>query len=274
MIDFGLSDVVLAIAATIFAWWAGTAALLVLDRRAPGGAVAAGVLTVAVGLLGLYGAWASASTTTQAAAYVGFASGLALWAALEFAFLSGWITGPERRPCPEGADTLLRFGLAVRALLHHELSLLAGAAALFAVSQGAPNLTALLTFCVLWAMRASAKLNIFLGVPNLTTEFLPARLDYLASYFRTASFNALFPVSVTLGAAAAMAASLWAAGAAPGSFDRASWTLVATLLWLGVLEHWFLVLPVPDAALWRWLLNDKPLKRLWMKSPGSERLKT
>jgi len=30
--------------------------------------------------------------------------------------------------------------------------------------------------------------------------------------------------------------------------------MLATMLALAVLEHWFLVLPVPDAALWRWAM--------------------
>jgi hypothetical protein len=32
----------------------------------------------------------------------------------------------------------------------------------------------------------------------------------------------------------------------------AGFTILGTLMALAVLEHWFLVLPVPVAALWRW----------------------
>jgi hypothetical protein len=34
-------------------------------------------------------------------------------------------------------------------------------------------------------------------------------------------------------------------------------TLVTALLALAVLEHWFLVLPVPDEALWTWACRSK-----------------
>ena len=47
-------------------------------------------------------------------------------------------------------------------------------------------------------MRESAKLNLFLGVRNLSEEFLPAHLAYLQSYFRRRSMNMLFPFSVTV----------------------------------------------------------------------------
>ena len=101
-------------------------------------------------------------------------------------------------------------------------------------------------------MRVSAKLNIFLGVPNLTVDFLPVQLGYLKSYFRVAVFNPLFPVSVAVGTLAALllgeAAGVAASGAAVG------FTMLSALVALGTLEHWFLVLPMKDAALWRWAM--------------------
>ena len=39
------------------------------------------------------------------------------------------------------------------------------------------------------------------------------------------------------------------------AFAVVGWTLVATLLALAILEHWFLVLPLPDAALWNWAVR-------------------
>ena len=41
-------------------------------------------------------------------------------------------------------------------------------------------------------------------------------------------------------------------------FDAAALTFVGTLLALAILEHWFLVLPLPDAALWSWILGAAP----------------
>ncbi len=52
-------------------------------------------------------------------------------------------------------------------------------------------------------MNLSARLNLFLGVRNLHAEFLPDHLAYLVCYLKRAPMNRLFPVSVTLGTAAA-----------------------------------------------------------------------
>ena len=44
--------------------------------------------------------------------------------------------------------------------------------------------------------------------------------------------------------------SVYAASASP--FDAVSAALVASLLSLAILEHWFLVLPLPSELLWKW----------------------
>ncbi|WP_281168002.1 DUF3623 family protein [Thioflavicoccus mobilis] len=41
------------------------------------------------------------------------------------------------------------------------------------------------------------------------------------------------------------------------TFKAASLTLIATLLALGILKHWFLVLPLPDSALWKSALGPR-----------------
>jgi putative photosynthetic complex assembly protein 2 len=104
-------------------------------------------------------------------------------------------------------------------------------------------------------MRLSAKLNIFLGVPNLAHEMLPPRLGYLKSYFRRRRFNFVFPLSVAL--------SVWGAftvggiafsGTASGAEATGAMLLLSILL-LGLLEHFFMVLPIQDSALWRWAMT-------------------
>jgi putative photosynthetic complex assembly protein 2 len=120
------------------------------------------------------------------------------------------------------------------------------------------------TYLVLWGMRQSAKVNVFLGVRNLGESFLPEHLKYLGTYFQRRPMNVLFPFSVTLGTGAA--ALVWwqllvDGGGSP--FQRAGLALTGTMLALGALEHWLLVLPLPTEALWRWGLRshagqDKP----------------
>ena len=88
-------------------------------------------------------------------------------------------------------------------MLHHELALLLLGALLVALTWHAPNHGALVTFTILWVMRQSAKLNVFLGVRNLNESFLPVHLEYLQSYFRRRAMNLLFPFSVIAGTAVA-----------------------------------------------------------------------
>jgi hypothetical protein len=57
----------------------------------------------------------------------------------------------------------------------------------------------------------------------------------------------------------------------PGAseFEVVSLILVANLLALGILEHWFLVLPLPDEALWAWALPSREADGE-MKNPSGQ----
>ena len=111
---------------------------------------------------------------------------------------------------------------------------------------------------VLWVMRLSAKLNVFLGVPNLNEEFLPEHLRYLKSFLTKKPMNLLFPVSVTLATIVTRAGRAGCRGRRKRArSSRRRCTFLGTLLALAILEHWFLVLPLPDAALWSWILGAR-----------------
>jgi hypothetical protein len=118
---------------------------------------------------------------------------------------------------------------------------------------------------VIWSIYSSsgleagtAKLNVFLGVPNLNIEWLPEHLRFLQSYMGQRSINHLFPVSVTVATVVVVLLLGEAAAAGASAFDTVALTLIATLLALAVLEHWFLVLPLPDEALWAWAFKPQP----------------
>jgi len=100
-------------------------------------------------------------------------------------------------------------------------------------------------------MRLSAKLNLFFGVPNLGERFLPPHLSYLKSFFRRRDMNFLFPFSVcastTVTVLLARAYQL-----SENYFLCTGYALVTSLLALGVLEHWFMVIPLPSERLWNW----------------------
>jgi hypothetical protein len=69
--------------------------------------------------------------------------------------------------------------------------------------------------------------------------------------------NLLFPVSVTLSTLATAAFVMAAMADTATDFETAGWSLLATLSALAVIEHWFLVVPLPATALWSWGLKSR-----------------
>lgn len=243
----------------LFLWWAGTGGVLLLVTRLPAGPALAGASVL--GLLGLAGAWVARGEEGAAGAYLGFVAGMAVWAANEASFLMGAVTGPRREPAPAGVTGFARFRAAAATLMHHELALAATILLLAGLSWGAPNQAAALMFVSLFLMRLSAKLNVFLGVPNWSDEMLPRRLAYLRTYFRTRPAGPLMPLSLlAIGAAAYWFGSAALTAAGPGGAAQAG--LVCALLALGALEHLLMIIPVRDSALWRWAApkpSQKPI---------------
>ena len=251
-----MSEIALPVLYTLFAWWFSTGVILYLDGLPR--ATFKWTLRGATLLLGaaLWGLVHTRNDTRVLGAYCAFTCALLVWAWQEVAFLLGVVTGPRRSPCPPGARGWRRAGFALQAVLYHELALVVLALAVLACVGDGSNRVGLWTYGALWAMRQSAKLNVFLGVRNLGESFLPEHLAYLKTYFQRRPLNALFPVPVTAGTVAAVA--VWWRLLQPGThaFDSAALALTGSLLALGALEHWLLVLPLPTEALWRWGLRS------------------
>ena len=215
-------------------------------------------------LAALAALWAIAATSgerTLAAALCAFTSAIILWGWHELSFLSGLLTGTRRTPCPPDARGWRRFAYATQTLIHHELAIAVTGVALAVWLWDAANPVALMTYVILWAMRISAKLNLFLGAPNVAEEFLPDDLAYLTTYFSRRPMNALFPVSVTAGTLVAAWCFMSAASPLALGFEVEVYALAGMLVALGTLEHWFLVLPYRDAALWQWYLKTRARRR-------------
>lgn len=250
-----MAEHLLPAAVAIFLWWFATGAILYLDGlRRETFRFSLGVATVLLAVA-VWGLTATRGLATPHGAVLAFLCGLTIWGWIELAFLTGVVTGPERRDCPPGLAGWPRFVRATRALLHHELAILAAAAWTASLTWDGANRVALWTVLLLWGMRLSAKLNLFLGVRNRGAEFLPDHLRYLGSYFGTARANPFLPVSL-LGSVA-VAALLLAGAFAPGAdaFAAVGFTLLGTLAALGALEHALMVLPLPGGALtalWGW----------------------
>ena len=254
MIQLGL-----AFMAALFTWWMSTGAIIFLCSL-PAKTFRWSMFGATLALApALYWLVRSSQNLGMASDYIAFVSALAVWAWIELSFLTGFVTGPRSLPCPADAKGLRRFGLAALTLLYHETAIVFAASAIVLLTWNAPNQTGTITFLILTAMRISAKLNIFLGVPNLTDEFLPARLSYLKSYFRKRDFNHLFPISIAGSTLVAIALAQLAITSTPQT--RSGYALSFALIALAILEHLFMIMPIPDAALWRWALPSKSVDK-------------
>jgi len=239
-----------------FLWWFTTGVVLWLcglPRPTYRWSLAGATLLLGLALLGLA---VSRHEATVPAAFQAFTCAVIVWGWLEMSYYMGLVTGPRQGPLSPGSGAWRRFTEGAATSLYHELAIVGTGLGLVALTAGTPNRVGAWTFLVLWAMRWSAKLNLFLGVPNLNEDFLPPHLRYLATYMRRRAMNPLFPVSVTAGTGV-VAWLLYPDGSLATPFDVAGAGLVATLLALAVLEHWFLVLPMNEAALWAWGLKSR-----------------
>ncbi|KAA6182840.1 DUF3623 domain-containing protein [Thiohalocapsa marina] len=245
----------IAVAYALFLWWFSTGVILYLDRRPastyPWSLLGATILAV----LSVLAVHAVRDHGTLFGAYVSFTAGVFIWGWMEMSYFMGFVTGPRKQPCPDGCGGWTRFWLAIQTSLYHELVIVAAGLGLAWLTWGAVNQVGTWTFVVLWWMRWSAKLNLFFGVPNLNEDWLPEHIRFLTSYLAKRPMNLLFPVSVSVATVVmcllvAAALDLPAAG-----FGAVALMLTSTLLALAILEHWFLVLPLADAALWNWALD-------------------
>jgi len=264
-------QVALPVLGAFFAWWFSTGLVLYLvnlPRRAHRWTLVGAFCALGIALWGLA---SSAADATESGAYAAFGWAIVAWGWQEICFLTGAAAGPRTTRCPESLVGWQRFVVAVQAILFHELQLLALGVAVVLATAGGANQVGLWTYLVLWAMRLSAKFNLFLGVPFVHADWLPAELRYLASYFRVRSMNWLFPATVS---GATIAAFILAQGAFAvdiGPFEMTARLLIAALLGLAILEHWFMVLPLPVMALWSGFKPRDDAKPVAFSAPTIDR---
>lgn len=232
-------------------WWSATAVVMFLDGlpRATFRWTLLG--TTVLQVVALYGLWATRDDSSVVGAYVAFTCAVLTWGWQEVFFLTGAITGSRRHACAADCSGWRHFRHGIQAISHHEISLLVAGAVLVAICWNAPNSIGLWTYLVLWGMRQSAKLNLFLGVRNLGIEFLPQHLRYLQSFFRRRGMNALFPWSMLACTVLVALLARQTLHPAATDFEAAGFALLTAIALLGLLEHVMLMLPIPADALWR-----------------------
>lgn len=252
-----MNSVSLAILYTVFVWWFSTGVILYLNglpRKSFKWTMSGATMIL---LAALYALQLTSHVSEVWAAYCAFTCAVLVWAWQEIGFLLGFVTGTRKTDCPDGAHGWRKFGLAAETILYHELALIVLGAMVWLMTKDGVNAIGFWTYLVLWAMRQSAKLNVYFGVRNLNEEFLPHHLKYLQTYFRRRPMNAFLPVSVVVSLIVVIPIWQSAVVAPTGGVESVGMALVATLLSLAILEHLFLVIPLPFEALWRWGLRSR-----------------
>jgi putative photosynthetic complex assembly protein 2 len=244
----------------LFVWWFSTGAIIFLDNLPRKTFKYSMIGASVVSLLCVYGLYRTSLHTTTLAAYEAFFFGLFAWGWQEISFYMGYVTGPRKDPCKEGCSGWAHFGHAIETSLWHELAIIASAIIIVDQTWGNPNQVGTWTFMVLWWMHQSAKLNVFFGVRNLNEEFLPEHLTFLKSFLKSKPMNLFFPISITISMVITTMLFEHAAHATT-VFERSGDTFLGTMMALAILEHWFLVIPLPAGKLWQWgLASRKPSK--------------
>lgn len=242
---------------TVAIWFLATGLIAWLDNRKRATFPRSLLLSGAAGLAGLIAILVAMQYAQVWAAYLAFLGALLVWSWQEIAFLTGAATGPRREEISPGITGWQRFTEASATVIHHEIALVLSALMLMTLTWFAPNQIGAMTFVLLYALRLSAKLNIFAGVPNSATDILPAHLAYLKSYYGPRRLRPALIVSV----AAICAFAIWtgsrAMEAPAGSAEAVGASLLFALAALGAIEHLFLALPFRDGALWGWALPNR-----------------
>lgn len=257
-----LQDFVLPVLYIVFLWWFTTGLIFATYGRSQRLThLVFQIMTVCL-FLAFGGLFAVRGSDSRTDVYVAVTCGVVIWGWQVASYYLGYVTGPLKATyIAPGKSLWERFTLAIQFLLFHELLAFITAVILFQITSGYPNRWGLWMYLALWLMHTSAKLNVFLGVRNFRIEILPRQLRHLDSLLTRQSFNLLFPFSITL-ATSAVIWLLYTSIAPEAILSHATGAiLIATMIALGLLEHWLLVLPV-SAIFWGWGFRPLPEKAL------------
>jgi putative photosynthetic complex assembly protein 2 len=164
------------------------------------------------------------------------------------AFFGGWIVGADV-PLPAADAGRLAVGvLATQAIWHHELMALGALGLAILLTGRGENRTGAWTVLLFYSAHQIAKINLFLGVPNPGTNFLPDGLVHFAAFYGPRAIQPFLVVSII--AFTGLAVATWStARAAVQPYLRTSSLLLCVLAALAALEYVVLGLPV-DLPIW------------------------
>jgi len=242
---------------TVAIWFVATGLIAWADNRERATFSRSLLVGSVAGIAGLLVILLSSLSVEVWAVYLSFIGALMVWGWHELSFLTGASAGPRRGPADPELTGAARFRQAAATVMHHEVALAVTALLLISLSWNVPNQIGATVFVLMFGMRLISKINLFVGVPNSTSEMLPDQLAYLKTYFGPNRLTLLLAASLA-GIAAVTAWFAQVALAAPvGSAAMVGASLLTTLALLGVLEHLFLALPFRDGMLWGWALPKR-----------------
>lgn len=121
------NPIIIACLVAVFSWWFFTGAILLAVRLCDRNSIGFRArVTTAVSpffVFGFGGLWYTSFTSDVQSVYLAFFSALAIWGWIEFAFLTGIITGPNTTDCPRVLMPFERFIRAWGTLAYHEILL-------------------------------------------------------------------------------------------------------------------------------------------------------
>ncbi|AOL95605.1 putative photosynthetic complex assembly protein2 [Porphyrobacter sp. LM 6] len=245
---------------TVAIWFIATGLIAWADNRERATFSTSLMVGSIAGITGLLVILVASLSTSVWAVYLAFIGALMVWGWHELSFLTGASAGPRRGPSDPSLTGIARFRQAAATVMHHEVALAVTALLLISLSWNVPNQIGATVFVLMFLMRLISKINLFVGVPNSTSEMLPDQLAYLKTYFGRNRMTALLIASIGVIAAV----TIWFAGlalAAPvGSSAMVGASLLTTLALLGALEHLFLALPFRDGMLWGWAMPKRKIR--------------
>lgn len=244
---------------TVMVWFIATGLVAWADNRPRATFSRSQMVGSISGIAGLVVILIASLSAEVWAVYIGFIGALMVWGWHEISFLTGAAAGPRRGPADPALTGLARFRQAAATVMHHEVALALTALLLISLSWDVPNQIGATVFVLMFAMRLTSKINLFVGVPNSSVEMLPDHLAYLKTYFGPNRMTLLLAISMIGIAAVATWFATLALAAPAGSAEMVGASLLFTLSLLGVIEHLFLSLPFRDGMLWGWALPSHKL---------------
>ena len=244
-----------AVLVVVAVWWLGTGIVLRLQQRLIPTNLSTSVGIIFIACLGFGVLLLTRQNLSWISIISGFISAVVVWGCIELSYYLGRIAGTHQSICPPSITTWARFKLALGTSIWHELLVTGLGLLLILLFYKASNTVGLYTYMVLWLMRWSAKLNLFLGVPNFNTSWIPARLAYISSYIRTGTITPFFFISIL--SASFVVFQLLSKSTQVGIEQPLIYIIPAILLILAIVEHVFMLLPFQEVKMWNRVFNSK-----------------